>query len=177
LPSLESFYATFSYMLSYINNIIRYSFQFFYLMREEHPLLAEKPVLVQPCLDQSHGQEKTDSDVVLSKTTTSDKSHDFCNHSESFKKLVEMGLPCNESVVEKLRWLRSQIIGYHAEFDSPFGKRKVLYADHTASGRSLHYNENFIINHVLPFYGMILTSFHQTTLIHIYISSDCYKSK
>ncbi|QCD84825.1 uncharacterized protein LOC114179573 [Vigna unguiculata] len=140
-------------MLSYINNIIRYSFQFFYLMREEHPLLAEKPVLVQPCLDQSHGQEKTDSDVVLSKTTTSDKSHDFCNHSESFKKLVEMGLPCNESVVEKLRWLRSQIIGYHAEFDSPFGKRKVLYADHTASGRSLHYNENFIINHVLPFYG------------------------
>ncbi|XP_047168093.1 uncharacterized protein LOC124836894 [Vigna umbellata] len=141
-------------MLSYINNIIRCYFQFFYLMREEHPLLAEKPVLVQPCLDQSHGQDKTNTEVgVLSKTTTSEKSHDFCNHSESFQTLVEMGLPCNESVVEKLRWLRSQIIGCHAEFDSPFGKRKVLYADHTASGRSLHYNENFIINHVLPFYG------------------------
>jgi len=146
-------------MLSYINNIIRHSFHFFYLMREEHPLLADKPVLVQPCRDQSHGKDKTNTEVgVLTKPTTSETSHDFCNHSESFKKLVEMGLPCNESVDEKLCWLRSQIIGYHAEFDSPFGKREVVYSDHTASGRSLHCNENFIINHVLPFYGMIISS-------------------
>ncbi|KAG5041288.1 hypothetical protein JHK85_013764 [Glycine max] len=112
----------------------------------EHPLLAE------PCMDQS--VDKTNYEVgVLSKTSISETSHDFCNHSESFKKLVEMGLPCNESVEEKLHWLRSQIIGNDAEFDSPFGKRKVVYADHTASGRSLHYNENFIIKHLLPFYG------------------------
>lgn len=127
----------------------------------EHPLLAEIPVLAEPCMDQS--VDKTNNEVgVLSKTSIS--SHDFCNHSESFKKLVEMGLPCNESVEEKLHWLRLQIIGNEAEFDSPFGKRKVVYADHTASGRSLHYNENFIIKHLLPFYGMLFTSLHQATL-------------
>nr|KYP67848.1 putative cysteine desulfurase [Cajanus cajan] len=113
----------------------------------------EQPfILAQPCMDQSQG--KTNNEVgVLSKPSTSQTSHDFCNHSESFKNLVEMGLPCNESVEEKLCWLRSQIIGNDAEFDSPFGKRKAVYADHTASGRSLHYIENFIINHLLPFYG------------------------
>ncbi|WJX53703.1 hypothetical protein P8452_39670 [Trifolium repens] len=92
--------------------------------------------------------------VPLSKTNSIlETSHDFCYHPESFKKLVEMDLPCNESAEEKLSWLRSQIVGNDAEFDSPFGRRKLVYADHTASGRSLHYNENFIINHLLPFYG------------------------
>ncbi|KAL2342923.1 hypothetical protein Fmac_004208 [Flemingia macrophylla] len=104
--------------------------------------------------DQSHHKATTNEVGVFSKTSTSSEtSHDFCNHSESFKKLVEMGLPCNESAEEKLCWLRSQIIGHDAQFDSPFGKRKVVYADHTASGRCLHYNENFIINNLLPFYG------------------------
>lgn len=152
-------------MLRYINNIIQHYIQLFFLMEVlEHPLLAEIPVLAEPCMDQS--VDKTNNEVgVLSKTSIS--SHDFCNHSESFKKLVEMGLPCNESVEEKLHWLRSQIIGNDAEFDSPFGKRKVVYADHTASGRSLHYNENFIIKHLLPFYGKLFTSLHQATLYHI----------
>ncbi|KAG5029810.1 hypothetical protein JHK87_013324 [Glycine soja] len=83
-----------------------------------------------------------------------ERSHDdFCIHSESFKKLVEMGVPCNECVEEKLRWLRSQIIGNHLDFYSPLGRRILVYADHTASARSLNYNENFISNHLLPFYG------------------------
>ncbi|RDX96217.1 csd, partial [Mucuna pruriens] len=82
------------------------------------------------------------------------KCHDICKNSESsFEKVVEMGVPCNECVENKVRWLRSQIIGNDAEFESPFGTRKLVYADHTASGRSLHYNENFIANHLLPFYG------------------------
>ncbi|KAK0605026.1 hypothetical protein LWI29_021954 [Acer saccharum] len=54
---------------------------------------------------------------------------------------------------KKLCWLRSQIIGADSQFESPFGIRKLIYADHTASGRSLHYIEDFIINNVLPFYG------------------------
>ncbi|KAK7318450.1 hypothetical protein RJT34_03152 [Clitoria ternatea] len=113
----------------------------------QHPLLAE-PI----CMAES--QIKVNNEVqVLSETSLSETPHDFCNHSDSFKKLVEMGLPCNEHVDEKLSWLRSQIIGHDAVFHSPFGTRRLLYADHTASGRSLHYNENFIINHLLPFYG------------------------
>ncbi|KAK7399389.1 hypothetical protein VNO78_10571 [Psophocarpus tetragonolobus] len=72
---------------------------------------------------------------------------------KQFEKVVEMGLPCNECVEEKLRWVRSQMIGSNVHFDSPFGKRLLLYADHTASAPTLHYNENFIIHHLLPFYG------------------------
>ncbi|KAJ6366325.1 hypothetical protein OIU77_002829 [Salix suchowensis] len=77
--------------------------------------------------------------------------------SESLRAL-EIGVPESSSTEKKLAWLRSQIIGDDAEFDSPFGKRRLTYADHTASGRSLLYIENFIINNVLPFYGNTHTS-------------------
>lgn len=53
----------------------------------------------------------------------------------------------------KLDWLRSQIIGQNVEFSTPFGKRLLTYADHTASGRSLQFIENFIMEMVLPVYG------------------------
>ncbi|KAI9083002.1 hypothetical protein K1719_035017 [Acacia pycnantha] len=101
--------------------------------------------------------ESANNDDITSEVSIllSEISDDFCNHSESFKKLVEMGLPLNnDSVDAKLAWLRSQIIGDDdAEFNSPFGSRRILYSDHTASGRSLHHIENFIIHHLLPFYG------------------------
>ncbi|XP_059664336.1 uncharacterized protein LOC132310127 [Cornus florida] len=72
---------------------------------------------------------------------------------------------------KKLAWLRSQVIGSDVEFDTPFGKRRLTYADYTASGRSLHYIENYIINSVLPSYGNTHTSDsyvgHQTTkMVH-----------
>ncbi|KAI4317913.1 hypothetical protein L6164_025741 [Bauhinia variegata] len=72
--------------------------------------------------------------------------------------ILEKRVPFNESVERKLYWLRSQIIGADAEFDSPFGRRKAVYADHTASGRGLHFVENFIIKRLLPFYGNTHTS-------------------
>ncbi|CAO2143931.1 unnamed protein product [Urochloa humidicola] len=54
---------------------------------------------------------------------------------------------------ERVEWVRSQLIGGDAEFETPFGRRALLYADHTATGRSLRYIEDYILNHVLPFYG------------------------
>ncbi|TVU51286.1 hypothetical protein EJB05_02697, partial [Eragrostis curvula] len=54
---------------------------------------------------------------------------------------------------EKVAWLRSQLIGNDVEFDTPFGRRKLTYADQTASGRSLRYIEDYIVKEVLPFYG------------------------
>ncbi|XP_062202935.1 uncharacterized protein LOC133905214 [Phragmites australis] len=54
---------------------------------------------------------------------------------------------------EKVEWLRSQLIGKDVEFDTPFGQRALTYADQTASGRSLRYIEDYIVNEVLPFYG------------------------
>ncbi|KAB1214395.1 putative cysteine desulfurase [Morella rubra] len=82
-----------------------------------------------------------------------------------------MGLPRQESPEKKLSWLRSQIIGGDAELDSPFGKRRLTYADHTASGRSLQYIEDLIMRNVLPSYGNSHTSDsyvgHRTTkMVH-----------
>ncbi|CAL9198926.1 uncharacterized protein LOC135595761 isoform X2 [Musa acuminata AAA Group] len=54
---------------------------------------------------------------------------------------------------ERIAWLHDQLIGKDLEFDTPFGKRSLTYADHTASGRSLHYIENYILQQVLPVYG------------------------
>uniref|UniRef100_A0A0D9XXL7 Aminotransferase class V domain-containing protein n=1 Tax=Leersia perrieri TaxID=77586 RepID=A0A0D9XXL7_9ORYZ len=54
---------------------------------------------------------------------------------------------------EKLAWLRSELIGKDVEFDTPFGHRRLTYADHTASGRSLRYVEDYLLKEVLPFYG------------------------
>ncbi|KAJ4825944.1 hypothetical protein Tsubulata_011178, partial [Turnera subulata] len=82
----------------------------------------------------------------------------LCHVSNYFSEL-EIGLPTSNATEEKkLDWLRSQIIGSDAEFDSPFGKRRLTYADHTASGRSLYNVENFILKNVLPFYGNTHTS-------------------
>ncbi|XXG59896.1 hypothetical protein AAC387_Pa04g1900 [Persea americana] len=77
----------------------------------------------------------------------------------------------SESVEERCAWLRSQLVGDDVEFDTPFGKRHLTYADHTASGRCLHHIENYIVENVLPFYGNTHTddSFvgHRTTkMVH-----------
>ncbi|KAH0433185.1 hypothetical protein IEQ34_027082 [Dendrobium chrysotoxum] len=59
---------------------------------------------------------------------------------------------------DKLAWLRSQLIGEDVKLEAPFGNRRLTYADHTATGRSLLSLENYITKHVLPFYGNTHTS-------------------
>lgn len=49
--------------------------------------------------------------------------------------------------------IRSSVIGKDEAVDGPFGPRRVIYADYTASGRSLTFVENFIRESVLPFYA------------------------
>lgn len=49
--------------------------------------------------------------------------------------------------------LRAGVIGEGAVFDGAFGPRKIVYADYVASGRALRQVEDFVLNHVLPFYG------------------------
>ncbi|XP_022950310.1 uncharacterized protein LOC111453430 [Cucurbita moschata] len=78
--------------------------------------------------------------------------------SRSFQTMEKDGALFPGTVEERLVWLRCQIIGRDAEFNSPFGERRVCYADHTASGRSLRYIEDFILQNVLPFYGNTHTS-------------------
>ncbi|KAK6125589.1 hypothetical protein DH2020_040670 [Rehmannia glutinosa] len=103
-----------------------------------------------------------------SSSTNDDDGHDLKSHGiESFHAL-DKGMPTsNDSIDKKLSWLRSQIIGGTAEFDTPFGRRRLTYADHTASGRSLRCIENYITTNLLPFYGNSHTSDSYTTkMVH-----------
>ena len=49
--------------------------------------------------------------------------------------------------------VRNSIIGADHEIEGPFGRRRVTYADYTASGRSLTFIEDFLRDHVMPFYA------------------------
>ncbi len=42
-------------------------------------------------------------------------------------------------------FLRSQIVGVDSMFETPFGERMMVYCDFTASGRSLHFVENYLV--------------------------------
>ncbi|MCD7454590.1 hypothetical protein HAX54_025286 [Datura stramonium] len=110
--------------------------------------------------------------ISSSSATSSIASHeDLRSRIESFHMLEKGNVSKSESAEKKLSWLRSQIIGENVDFETPFGKRRLTYADHTASGRCLHYIENYIINNVLPFYGNSHTSdshvgYQTTKIVH-----------
>jgi selenocysteine lyase/cysteine desulfurase len=49
--------------------------------------------------------------------------------------------------------VRASVIGDDAVLDGPFGPRRLVYADYTASGRALSFIEDFIRDRVLPLYA------------------------
>jgi selenocysteine lyase/cysteine desulfurase len=49
--------------------------------------------------------------------------------------------------------IRRSSIGDDVVLDGPFGPRRMVYADHTASGRALSFVEDFIRDRVLPVYA------------------------
>ena len=56
---------------------------------------------------------------------------------------------------EYLNTLFKNIIGNNITFNSPFGKKSIIYSDFTASGRGINQIENFISNEILPFYANV----------------------
>jgi selenocysteine lyase/cysteine desulfurase/CRP-like cAMP-binding protein len=66
-----------------------------------------------------------------------------------------------ERLVEKIR---TSIIGGDAVLDGPFGARRLVYADYTASGRALTFVEDFVRNEVLPLYANTHTESSATGL-------------
>jgi selenocysteine lyase/cysteine desulfurase len=60
--------------------------------------------------------------------------------------------PCSEPE-DLIDRIRGSVIGDDIVVDGPFGPRRMVYADATASGRSLSLIEDVIRAHVLPMYG------------------------
>ena len=48
---------------------------------------------------------------------------------------------------------RKNVIGYDQDFDSPFGRRPIIYADWTASGRLYQPIEDILSKKIAPFVG------------------------
>jgi selenocysteine lyase/cysteine desulfurase len=82
--------------------------------------------------------------------TESDKRSDVMNQVDAITARVGPGLPQPRFMPA---WIRSQLIGRETQVPTPFGKRRITYADHVASGRSLQWVEDFIAAHVLPMYA------------------------
>ncbi|MCJ8300930.1 MAG: aminotransferase class V-fold PLP-dependent enzyme, partial [Pseudomonadales bacterium] len=52
-----------------------------------------------------------------------------------------------------IQTIRQGVIGDGMLFDTAFGSKPMIYADYTASGRSLSFIEETITKNVLPFYA------------------------
>ncbi|XP_052215947.1 probable cysteine desulfurase [Dreissena polymorpha] len=52
-----------------------------------------------------------------------------------------------------LKYIQENVIGHNLTILGPFGVKKVIYCDYTASGRSLAFIEDYIRNFVQPFYA------------------------
>ena len=83
--------------------------------------------------------------------------------------------------------LRAGLIGEGLEYDTPFGRQRLTYADYTASGRALAQVEDFMREKVLPLYanshtttshcGAFITSLREQARAviarHLRVEEDC----
>uniref|UniRef100_A0A8D9FGV6 tRNA 2-thiocytidine biosynthesis protein TtcA n=1 Tax=Cacopsylla melanoneura TaxID=428564 RepID=A0A8D9FGV6_9HEMI len=69
-----------------------------------------------------------------------------------------------EDVSKLIKYIEENVIGRNTTFAGPYGRRKVVYCDYTASARSLQFIEDYILKEVLPAYGNTHTTTTLTSL-------------
>ncbi len=72
--------------------------------------------------------------------------------------------------IDDLAWLRENIIGRNLPFETCYGTKPLVYADYTASGRAVHFIENYLVN-LMKYYANThteddFTGKTMTTLLH-----------
>jgi selenocysteine lyase/cysteine desulfurase len=61
--------------------------------------------------------------------------------------------PCGDNGADPIERIRAAVIGDDVLLQGPFGPRRLIYADYTASGRALSFIEDHIRQRVLPLYA------------------------
>ncbi|OQR94019.1 cysteine desulfurase [Thraustotheca clavata] len=94
----------------------------------------------------------------------------FCDELEEDLNVLDQENNGVDSSKVLLKTMQSSLVGNHVAFDTPFGPRPLIYADFTASGRSLQCIEDYMQSEVLPLYG----NTHTTTSI-TGLQSTCFR--
>lgn len=69
------------------------------------------------------------------------------------RKIIQKKIWWKMNLEEYFLKFRKEIIGIDQEFNSPYGKKKIVYADWIASGRLYHPIEKKLLNNFYPFTG------------------------
>ncbi|CAF4680367.1 unnamed protein product, partial [Rotaria socialis] len=104
-----------------------------------------------------HSETENDSNhttTTLNIESSDDQVHQlFASNTETASSIFPYIKQFDMSKQQLLQYIDSNVIGSNHRINTPWGSRKILYADYTASGRGLTFIEHFMMNNVLPYYA------------------------